>query len=51
LSDRPGAKVWRDFFETMRPSISPDELGPDECMADRPMNLPPRERVLFSEEQ
>jgi antitoxin VapB len=42
LSDRPGAKVWRDFFEMMR-SID----VPEEFMSDRPMNLPPRERNLF----
>jgi antitoxin VapB len=46
LSDRPGAKVWRDFFDLMH-SID----VPDEFMADRPMNLPPRERDLFSEER
>ena len=46
LSDRPGAKVWRDFFEMMR-SVN----VPDEFMSDRPMNLPPRERSLFAEEQ
>ncbi|MGA2182521.1 MAG: AbrB family transcriptional regulator [Bryobacteraceae bacterium] len=45
LSDRPGAKVWRDFFEMVH-SID----VPDEFMADRPMNLPPRERDLFAEE-
>ena len=45
LSDRPGAKVWRDFFEMMR-SID----VPDEFMADRAMNLPPRERHLFAKE-
>lgn len=45
LSDRPGAKVWRDFFELMH-SID----VPDEFMAARPMNLPPRERDIFSEE-
>jgi antitoxin VapB len=45
LSDRPGA-VWRDFFQMLR-SIE----VPDEFMADRPMNLPPRERTLFSEDQ
>jgi antitoxin VapB len=33
LSDRPGAKVWRGFFEMMR-SID----VPDEFMADRPMS-------------
>ncbi len=46
LSNRPGAKAWRDFFEMMR-SIN----VPGEFMADRPMNLPPRERRLFDEEQ
>lgn len=46
LSNRPGAKVWRDFFKLVR-SIS----VPDQFMADRPMNLPPRERDLFSEEE
>jgi antitoxin VapB len=45
LSDRPGAKVRGDFFQMLR-SIQ----VPDEFMADRPMNLPPRERKLFSEE-
>ena len=46
LSDRPGAKGWRDFFEMMRTLNMPDEF-----MADRPMNLPPRERNLFDEEE
>ena len=44
LSDRPGARVWRDFFEMMR-SIN----VPGEFMSDRPMNAPPRERNLFGE--
>jgi len=38
--------VWRDFFEMMR-SVN----VPDEFMTDRPMNLPPRDRSLFAEEQ
>ena len=42
LSDRPGAKVWRDFFEMMRAIEVPEEF-----MSDRPMNVPPRERNLF----
>jgi antitoxin VapB len=46
LSHRPGAKVWRDFFEMMH-SID----VPDDFMADRPMNQPPRERDLFAEER
>jgi hypothetical protein len=37
-----GAKVWGDFFETMR-SIN----VPDDYMGKRPMNLPPHERELF----
>lgn len=45
LSDRPGAKVWRDFFELVH-SID----GSGEFMANRPMNRPPKERNLFSEE-
>src|SRR5258707_10755670 len=45
LSDRPGGKVWQDFFEMMR-SID----VPKEFMADRPMNVSPKERNLFDEE-
>ncbi|MBZ5623716.1 MAG: AbrB/MazE/SpoVT family DNA-binding domain-containing protein [Acidobacteriia bacterium] len=45
LSNRPGAKVWRDFFEMMH-SIN----VPYDFMADRPMNLPPQDRDLFGEE-
>ena len=46
LSNRPGAKAWRDFFEMMRAIDVPGEF-----MADRPMNLPPEERRLFAEEK
>ena len=46
LSDRPGATAWRGFFEMMH-SIN----VPDDFMADRPMNRPPRERNLFDEEK
>jgi antitoxin VapB len=42
LSNRPGAKVWRDFFDMMRAIEVPDDF-----MSDRPMNAPPRERDLF----
>ncbi len=45
LSNRPGAKAWREFFELVR-SVS----APDEFMADRPMNTLPRERNLFADE-
>jgi antitoxin VapB len=45
LSRRPGAKVWRDFFEMMHGIEAPDSF-----MADRPMNQPPHERNLFDEE-
>ena len=46
LSKRPGASVWRDFFEMMR-SID----VPNEFMDDRPMNLPPQERNTFDGER
>jgi antitoxin VapB len=46
LSNRPGVNAWRDFFQTMH-SIE----APDEFMADRPMNVPPGERALFSEDE
>ena len=42
LSTRPGAKVWRDFFE-MAGAID----DADEFMRDRPMNRPPADRNLF----
>jgi antitoxin VapB len=45
LSNRPGSKAWSDFFELMH-SI---DVPPD-FMAERPMNVVPRERDLFSEE-
>lgn len=45
LSHRPGAKVWRDFFELTH-SID----VPDDFMTDRPMNQPPQERTLFAKE-
>ena len=44
LSGHPGAAVWRDFFRFMR-SID----VPDHFMARRPMNLPPKQRALFSD--
>ena len=43
LCARPGAMAWRDFFE-----MSPGDRA-SEFMADRPMNLPPRERDIFAE--
>jgi antitoxin VapB len=42
LSNRPGAKAWRDFFEMMRSTDVPEEF-----MSDRPMNRPPTDRDLF----
>jgi len=44
LSDRPGAKVWSDFFELAR-SID----VPDDFMRDRPLNTIPRERDIFGD--
>jgi antitoxin VapB len=45
LSNRPGAKLWRDFFAMM------DSIDiPPEFMADRPLNRVPEERDLFGDE-
>ena len=45
LSDRPGAKVWRDFFAMME-SIE----VPPEFLAHRPLNRVPKEHDLFGDE-
>ena len=42
LSRRPGARSWGEFFALMRTIDIPDDF-----MADRPMNVPPRERELL----
>jgi antitoxin VapB len=44
LSTRPGARTWAEFFALMRTIEVPDDF-----MAVRPMNLPPRERDPFEE--
>ena len=44
LSKRPGAATWEDFFALMRTMEVPDDF-----MADRPMNVPPRKRDLFAD--
>ncbi len=46
LSKHPGTKAWQDFFELMR-SID----VPSDFMAERPMNVPPKERNLFEDEE
>jgi antitoxin VapB len=46
LSTRPETKTWRDFFDLMR-SID----VPADFMAERPMNVPPKERDLFAEDE
>ena len=46
LSKRPGAQTWRDFFALMRTIDIPDDF-----MAERPMNVPPRERELFKDDE
>jgi antitoxin VapB len=44
LSTRPGARVWKEFFDLR------DSVGiPDDFMSDRPMNRPPIERDLFKD--
>ena len=45
LSKRPGAKTWQDFFEFVRSVDVPPDF-----MAERPMNVPPQERRLLSDE-
>ncbi len=45
LSKRPGAQSWREFFALMRTIDIPDDF-----MADRPMNAPPRERKLLEDD-
>jgi len=42
LSNQPGAKAWRDFFE-----MAAQVDASDEFMNDRPMNRPPTDRDLF----
>ena len=44
LSSFPGSKTWTDFFEFMRSTDVPADF-----MAERPMNVAPQERNLFSE--
>ena len=46
LSDRPGSNVWHDFFEFMRCVDVPADY-----MCDRPMNRPPLNRDVFSENE
>jgi antitoxin VapB len=42
LSSRPGAPTWSAFFELM------DTIAvPADFMADRPLNVPPKDRNLF----
>jgi antitoxin VapB len=45
LSNRPGAQSWAEFFDFLR-SID----VPDDFMAERPMNVPPRSRSVFDDE-
>jgi antitoxin VapB len=42
LSQRPGAGTWRDFFALMETIDVSSEF-----MADRPLNVPPRDRDVF----
>lgn len=45
LSSRPGARAWADFQELMATIDVPDEF-----MRERPMNRPPVERDIFTED-
>ena len=42
LSVHPGKKAWLDFFD-----LTHSLKLPEEFMATRPMNVPPKERSLF----
>ncbi len=44
LSTRPGARAWGEFFALMRTIDVPADF-----MSERPMNVPPEERGLFSD--
>ena len=46
LSTRPGARVWKEFFEFMKTVDVPEDF-----MKDRPMNrISTKDRTLFSED-
>ena len=44
LSTRPGARVWREFFELLHAVDVPDGF-----LAERPLNLVPPERGVFDD--
>jgi antitoxin VapB len=44
LSTKPGARTWAEFIALMRTIDVPNDF-----MAERPMNVPPRERDLFED--
>jgi antitoxin VapB len=46
LSQRPGARSWSEFFALMRTIEVPEDF-----MAERPMNAPPRDRNLLADER
>ena len=44
LSSRPSTKTWDDFFEYLQSIDIPEEF-----MAERPMNVPPKEMGVFDD--
>lgn len=42
LSNRPGVKIWNEFFESLHAIDIPADF-----MAERPMNLPPHEQGIL----
>jgi len=44
LSKRPGAAAWSDFFAFMRTIDVPPDF-----FSERPMNIPPEDKDLFTE--
>jgi antitoxin VapB len=44
LSTRPGSRTWAEFFALMRTIDVPEDF-----LAERPMNVPPRDRDRFED--
>lgn len=45
LSNRPGLKIWSDFFELLHSAEAPDDF-----MTERPLNVLPVEPGIFDDD-
>lgn len=45
LSKRPGVEAWQAFFELLHTTVVPDDF-----MAERPLNVPPRHHGVFDDD-